>query len=97
MMEAGGSSPATLLCSIASKRSGNVRSRLHPSYNDINYSQVRKGSLLFRVRFTSEQGTDLSDSKVPQINVLFLEDSQENQETGLLRVDIHGCRSCVFL
>lgn len=46
---------------------GNVRSWLYPSYNGMDYSQVRKGSLLFRADSTSlKRGIRSSDSKVPR-------------------------------
>lgn len=46
---------------------GNVKSQLHSRHKGTDYSQVRKGSLLFRADSTSlKRGIRSSDSKVPR-------------------------------
>lgn len=57
----------TLLHCFLPRGPGNVRSRLRPSYNASDHSQVRKGSLLFSADSTSlKRGIRSSDSKVPR-------------------------------
>lgn len=52
---------------LFAKRPRKCQVRLHPSYKASDYSQVRKGSLLFSADSTSlKRGIRSSDSKVPR-------------------------------